>query len=56
VLAWAAAVRPISLERIEDVRAARDALTAELKRRREAGYVERVGCSVDYRKGRHGRL
>lgn len=50
----------VELERgdahIEAVRAARDMLTAELKRRREAGYVERVGCGVDYRPGRHGRL
>jgi hypothetical protein len=41
---------------IYEVRATRDMLTAELKRRREAGYVERVGCTVDYRPGRHGKL
>lgn len=41
---------------IDAVRSIRDMLTAELKRRREAGYVEHVGCTVDYRPGRHGRL
>lgn len=55
-LAWLAGKIRTASESIDDIRAMRDMLTEELKRRREAGYVERVGCDVDYRPGRHGKL